>query len=128
MSYAKKDEDADMPGFKLDRTSVFQDGWKPFLPFLACQLIHDSPSLQLFSHISQKMSSITHQDCCSSVYRRKVSYERSYHPLLWNLEALSEQGPIIATNGLLDHQGASTHGGGCHNVDEHNHEGHVGRK
>jgi hypothetical protein len=26
MSYAKKDEDADMPGFKLDRTSVFQDG------------------------------------------------------------------------------------------------------
>ncbi|ERF76200.1 hypothetical protein EPUS_07400 [Endocarpon pusillum Z07020] len=25
MSYAKKDEDADMPGFKLDRTSVFQD-------------------------------------------------------------------------------------------------------
>lgn len=26
MSYAKRDEDADMPGFKLDRTSVFQDG------------------------------------------------------------------------------------------------------
>lgn len=25
MSYAKKDEDAE-PGFKLDRTSVFQDG------------------------------------------------------------------------------------------------------
>ncbi|ETN44372.1 uncharacterized protein HMPREF1541_10552 [Cyphellophora europaea CBS 101466] len=25
MSYAKKDEDADHPGFKLDRTSVFQD-------------------------------------------------------------------------------------------------------
>jgi hypothetical protein len=28
MSYGKKDEDADMPGFKLDRTSVFQDGQK----------------------------------------------------------------------------------------------------
>jgi coatomer subunit gamma len=26
MSYAKKDEDADQLGFKLDRTSVFQDG------------------------------------------------------------------------------------------------------
>jgi hypothetical protein len=26
MSYAKKDEDADHSGFKLDRTSVFQDG------------------------------------------------------------------------------------------------------
>ena len=32
MSYAKKDEDADMPGFKLDRTSVFQDGWELFVP------------------------------------------------------------------------------------------------
>lgn len=30
MSYAKKDEDAE-PGFKLDRTSVFQDG-KLFRP------------------------------------------------------------------------------------------------
>lgn len=26
MSYAKKDEDADMPSLKLDRTAVFQDG------------------------------------------------------------------------------------------------------
>lgn len=26
MSYAKKDEDAEPSGFKLDRTSVFQDG------------------------------------------------------------------------------------------------------
>ena len=26
MSYAKKDEDAEHAGFKLDRTSVFQDG------------------------------------------------------------------------------------------------------
>jgi coatomer subunit gamma len=29
MSYAKKDEDADQLGFKLDRTSVFQDGTVP---------------------------------------------------------------------------------------------------
>lgn len=31
MSYAKKDEDAEPSGFKLDRTIVFQDG-------KACQL------------------------------------------------------------------------------------------
>jgi hypothetical protein len=27
MSYVKKDEDADQVMMKLDRTSVFQDGW-----------------------------------------------------------------------------------------------------
>lgn len=37
MSYAKKDEDAGS-SFKLDRTSVFQDGGKP------CFLVLDSPA------------------------------------------------------------------------------------
>lgn len=32
MSYAKKDEDADHSSFKLDRTSVFQDGTTTIAP------------------------------------------------------------------------------------------------
>jgi coatomer protein complex subunit gamma len=31
MSYGKKDEDADQAVFKVDRTSVFQEGKRPML-------------------------------------------------------------------------------------------------
>jgi coatomer protein complex subunit gamma len=38
MSYSKKDEDADQAIFKVDRTSVFQEGKLPQLTLLTLQL------------------------------------------------------------------------------------------
>jgi hypothetical protein len=128
MSYAKKDEDADMPGFKLDRTSVFQDGQEMCPLSGISRLTRRSSSIQLFSNIAPKMSSTTYKDCCSTLYWREVSYERSNNPLLWDLEAVSEQGSFVKTNGLPDYQGVGTYGRGCYNVDEHNHEGYVSWK
>src|SRR3954468_23316264 len=51
MSYAKKDEDADHSSFKLDRTSVFQDGTITTLP-RSLLLCLEPPTNPLYQHDS----------------------------------------------------------------------------
>src|SRR4051812_14768908 len=101
MSYAKKDEDADQPGSKLDRTSVFQDGMAQKFPFPlpAKTLTGHSALVQLVSYISTKMSSSPHEDCCAPFYWREIPDQRSYHSFLWHLEAFPEQGPVLTADG-----------------------------
>jgi hypothetical protein len=71
------------------------------------------------------MPSTPYENCCSAVYGREVSNQRSNNPFLWDLEAISKQGSFITTNGLFGDQGVGTNSRGCHNVYEHHYEGYV---
>jgi hypothetical protein len=104
MSYAKKDEDAEAPGFKLDRTSVFQDGMKLPSPFSRSDRLTflNSTTIQHVADITSKMPYAAHQDRRPSLHRREVPYERGHHSLFQYFEVIPEQGPIPATDGVLD--------------------------
>jgi hypothetical protein len=131
MSYAKKDEDADQLGFKLDRTSVFQDGTNAlphpsFLP--AATLTVHSTVVQLVAHISAKMSNSPHEDCRASLYWREIPNHRSYHPFLWHIQTFPEQRSVVTADGLSHPERACTHCRRCHHVYEHYYEGWQPRK
>ena len=64
------------------------------------------------------MSNTVDQDCTSPLHWGEIPYQRSNLPLLWHLEAVSEQGCLITTNGVLGHKGAGNDGRGCNHGDE----------
>jgi len=130
MSYAKKDEDADQLGFKLDRTSVFQDGTMPASPFPlpATTLTDHSTVVQLVTHISAKMSNSPHEDCRASLYWREVPNHRSHHPFLCHIQTFPEQRSVVTADGLPHSERACTHCRRCYHVYKHYHEGWQSRK
>jgi hypothetical protein len=129
MSYAKKDEDADQLGFKLDRTSVFQDGTMPPSPSLPAVTLTDySTVVQLVTHISAKVSNSPHEDCCASFYWREIPNHRGYHPFLWHIQTFPEQRSVITADGLPHPERACTHCRRCHHVYKHYYEGWQSRK
>ena len=64
------------------------------------------------------MSDIADQNRPSPLYWREVSNQRSDLPLLWYLEALSKQGCVSKTDGVLGHKRAGNNCRGCDHGNE----------
>ena len=71
--YGKKDEDADGAIVRVDRTAVFQEGRRHFSSPRIELLTSFSPSLQLVSNLTTKMSNPPYEDRPSSFHWGKIS-------------------------------------------------------
>ena len=130
MSYGKKDEDAEQAIVKVDRTSVFQEGWKGYYHSWQWQLLtHEfSTVIQYLPNFSSKMPDPSHKNCSTSLYRREIPYQRSDFTFLRHFKALPEQGCLAQTDGLPCHQGTGDHRRGCDNGDQQYYERYIRRK
>lgn len=149
MSYSKKDEDGDQAIFKVDRTTVFQEGTQhpegqlhkfkasvmlllhrvllKKLRLLTLGEMHSSP-VQYIANITSKMSDTPDQNHLSPTHGREIPNVRSYLPFLWHYQAVPTSRCIVTANGLSCHQGAGKYGRGCHHGHELDHEGHSCRQ
>ena len=98
MSYSKKDEDADQAIVKVDRTAVFQEGKPSPLTVPPTTDRAKSTLVQLFTHLTSKMSHTAHKDRLTPVHRGELPPKRSDGSLLRHLEALSEQRSFATTD------------------------------
>ena len=130
MSYSKKDEDGDQAIVKVDRTAVFQEG-EVYIRAHSQSVSLTQPSsspVQLLSYISSKMSDTPYQNCPAPLYRRDVSFERSYRSFLRHLKTLSEQRSIPPPDDVPHIQRAGKFCIGCHHGDTEYHEGYRRKK
>lgn len=83
-----------------------------------------STIVQFLSHIAAEMPHSINEDWCPPVHRGTVPRERGHDALFRYLEAVPEQGPLLATDGVFDPEGIGQYCGRCDHVDEYYHEGH----
>lgn len=106
MSYSKKDEDGDSAIFKVDRTSVFQEGIPIPIPTSSryTHLINlSSPSIQLFTDFSTKMPPSSNKDDISLIQWGEVPRGGSYLPVFRHNEALPAQRRKFKADGIFSY-------------------------
>lgn len=70
------------------------------------------------------MSHTPHQDRSFDIYWRVLPLQRSYQPLLWHFEALSEQRPLAPTDDVPYNKRAGQLRIRCYHDDAEYYEGH----
>ena len=65
-----------------------------------------SATLQFLPYLAAKMSHPPDEDRRADVHGGAVPHGRGHDFILWDFEAVSEQGPVVAADGVPDYEGA----------------------